>query len=164
MVTQSVKTKPATTDLWRLVWEMKSNCIVMLTKVFDFMRVSVRTVIGHIWAQVMCLQYWPVQRLAYGDIEVETLSTRTYCYFVIRTLRIHHNGQVHPVYICHTPMCSRASSRIFTLPSGSSTHSRTYRRSSSSGDASRSTRASIPARARLWCVVRSGEHWNVWHV
>uniref|UniRef100_A0A915BWH4 Uncharacterized protein n=1 Tax=Parascaris univalens TaxID=6257 RepID=A0A915BWH4_PARUN len=75
VVTQAVKTKSATADFWRMIWELGSNCIVMLTKVFDFMR-------------VVCLQYWPVSSAEYGDIGVETLSTKTYAHFVIRTLRL----------------------------------------------------------------------------
>lgn len=75
VVTQAVKTKPAVAEFWRLIWELGSNCIVMLTKVFDFMR-------------VMCLQYWPATSNEYGQIEVETLETKTYAHFVIRTLRL----------------------------------------------------------------------------
>lgn len=40
VVTQAVRTKPMNAEFWRMVWELGSNCIVMLTKVFDFMRVS----------------------------------------------------------------------------------------------------------------------------
>lgn len=46
--------------------------IVMLTKVFDFMR-------------VMCLQYWPVARFQFGEIDVETLDVKTYAHFVRST-------------------------------------------------------------------------------
>lgn len=42
VVTQSVKSKAASHEFWRMVWELGSNVIVMLTKVFDFMRVSNR--------------------------------------------------------------------------------------------------------------------------
>uniref|UniRef100_A0AC35U5K7 Receptor-type tyrosine-protein phosphatase kappa n=1 Tax=Rhabditophanes sp. KR3021 TaxID=114890 RepID=A0AC35U5K7_9BILA len=75
VVTQAVKTKPAIVEFWRLVWELGSNCIVMLTKVFDFMR-------------VMCLQYWPIGTAKYGHIQVETLETKTYAHFVIRTFKL----------------------------------------------------------------------------
>ncbi|CAG9530963.1 unnamed protein product [Cercopithifilaria johnstoni] len=75
VVTQAVRTKPAITEFWRLIWELGSNCIVMLTKVFDFMR-------------VMCLQYWPATTSEYGQIEVETLETKSYAHFIIRTLRL----------------------------------------------------------------------------
>ncbi|MFH4974805.1 hypothetical protein AB6A40_001514 [Gnathostoma spinigerum] len=75
VVTQAVKTKPANVEFWRMVWELESTCIVMLTKVFDFMR-------------VMCMQYWPVTSFQYGTILVETLETKTYAHFVIRNLRL----------------------------------------------------------------------------
>ncbi|KAK6735141.1 hypothetical protein RB195_018372 [Necator americanus] len=75
VVTQAVRTKPMNVEFWRMVWELGSNCIVMLTKVFDFMR-------------VMCLQYWPLTRFLFGDIEVETIDTHTYAHFVIRTFRL----------------------------------------------------------------------------
>ncbi|WKX97622.1 hypothetical protein Q1695_013355 [Nippostrongylus brasiliensis] len=75
VVTQAVRTKPMNVEFWRMVWELGSNCIVMLTKVFDFMR-------------VMCLQYWPLTRFTFGDIEVETIDTHTYAHFVFRTFRL----------------------------------------------------------------------------
>lgn len=28
------------TEFWRMVWQEKASCIVMLTKTFDFIRVS----------------------------------------------------------------------------------------------------------------------------
>jgi protein tyrosine phosphatase len=64
-----MKTKQSSTDFWRMVWELNANCIVMLTKVFDFMR-------------VMCVQYWPVTHFTFGEIYVETLDTTTYAHFV----------------------------------------------------------------------------------
>ncbi|KAK0393389.1 hypothetical protein QR680_000187 [Steinernema hermaphroditum] len=75
VVTQAVKTKAANAEFWRMIWELGSNCIVMLTKVFDFMR-------------VMCAQYWPITSAQFGEIEVETLETKTYAHFVIRTFRL----------------------------------------------------------------------------
>uniref|UniRef100_A0AC34Q151 Protein tyrosine phosphatase n=1 Tax=Panagrolaimus sp. JU765 TaxID=591449 RepID=A0AC34Q151_9BILA len=77
VVTQSVKSKAACAEFWRMVWELRSNTIVMLTKVFDFMR-------------VMCIQYWPITTFRFGEIEVETLETKTYAHFVIRTLKLRH--------------------------------------------------------------------------
>jgi len=29
------------TDFWRMVWQEKASCIVMLTKTFDFIKVSI---------------------------------------------------------------------------------------------------------------------------
>ncbi|CAJ0958492.1 unnamed protein product, partial [Mesorhabditis belari] len=75
VVTQAIRTKPMNAEFWRLIWEVRTNCIVMLTKVFDFMR-------------VMCLQYWPMTKFQFGDIEVETLEVKTYAHFVIRTFRL----------------------------------------------------------------------------
>ncbi|GMS85033.1 hypothetical protein PENTCL1PPCAC_7208, partial [Pristionchus entomophagus] len=75
VVTQAVKSKPMNAEFWRMVWELGSNCIVMLTKVFDFMR-------------VMCLQYWPLNKFQFDEIEVETLEAKTYAHFVIRTFRL----------------------------------------------------------------------------
>ncbi|KAH7713468.1 Protein T13H5.1 b, partial [Aphelenchoides avenae] len=75
VVTQSVKSKQQTAEFWRMVWELGSNTIVMLTKIFDFMR-------------VMCLQYWPQTRFQFGDYDVETLETKTYAHFIIRTFRM----------------------------------------------------------------------------
>ncbi|VDM58343.1 unnamed protein product [Angiostrongylus costaricensis] len=75
VVTQAVRTKPMNVEFWRMVWELGSNCIVMLTKVFDFMK-------------VMCLQYWPLTRFTFGDIDVETIDTHTYAHFVFRTFRL----------------------------------------------------------------------------
>lgn len=65
-------------DFWRMVWEQKTFVIVMLTKVFDFIR-------------VMCNQYWPVELNKperYGGIEVTLLYEEPLADFVIRTIRI----------------------------------------------------------------------------
>uniref|UniRef100_A0A1I7V159 Protein-tyrosine-phosphatase n=2 Tax=Caenorhabditis tropicalis TaxID=1561998 RepID=A0A1I7V159_9PELO len=75
VVTQAVRTKPMNAEFWRMVWELGSNCIVMLTKVFDFMR-------------VMCLQYWPQTKFQFREIEVETTEVKTYSHFVIRTFKL----------------------------------------------------------------------------
>uniref|UniRef100_A0A915HUX3 Receptor-type tyrosine-protein phosphatase mu n=1 Tax=Romanomermis culicivorax TaxID=13658 RepID=A0A915HUX3_ROMCU len=58
-----------------MVWELNANCIAMLTKIFDFMK-------------VMCIQYWPMTSCTYGQVHVETLDTKTYAYFIIRTFQI----------------------------------------------------------------------------
>ncbi|CDW55149.1 Receptor type tyrosine protein phosphatase mu [Trichuris trichiura] len=75
IVTQAVKTKHACVDFWRMVWESKCEIVVMLTKVFDFMK-------------VMCLQYWPLTELQYGDVTVQTVDSKTFAYFTIRQLKI----------------------------------------------------------------------------
>ncbi|KRX42007.1 Receptor-type tyrosine-protein phosphatase mu [Trichinella murrelli] len=75
IITQAVKTKPACVDFWRMVWETNAEIVVMLTKVFDFMK-------------VMCLQYWPLTKFDYGDITVETVEAKTYAYFTLRCFRV----------------------------------------------------------------------------
>lgn len=63
---------------WRMVWEERSYVIVMLTKVFDFIR-------------VMCNQYWPVElnkAERYGSHEVTLLYEEPLADFVIRTIRV----------------------------------------------------------------------------
>lgn len=71
-------------DFWRLIWEQQSFLIVMLTKVFDFIRVE-------------CCQYWPMEEHKpemYGLIEVILLSEEHLADFVIRTMRIRKPGQL----------------------------------------------------------------------
>ncbi|KAL1244227.1 Receptor-type tyrosine-protein phosphatase kappa [Trichinella spiralis] len=75
IITQAMKTKPACVDFWRMVWETNAEIVVMLTKVFDFMK-------------VMCLQYWPLTKFDYGDITVETVEAKTYAYFTLRCFRV----------------------------------------------------------------------------
>lgn len=65
-------------DFWRMVWEQKTFVVIMLTKVFDFIR-------------VMCNQYWPVEcnkPERYGDIEVTLLYEEPLADFVIRTIKL----------------------------------------------------------------------------
>lgn len=65
-------------DFWRMIWEQKSFVIVMLTKVFDFIR-------------VMCNQYWPVELNKperYGNLEVTLLYEEPLADFVIRTIKL----------------------------------------------------------------------------
>lgn len=61
-----------------MVYQEKSHVIVMLTKVFDFIR-------------VMCAQYWPLdcnKAKLYGQIEVTLLSEEPLADFFIRTFKI----------------------------------------------------------------------------
>jgi len=65
-------------DFWRMIWEQKTFVIVMLTKVFDFIR-------------VMCNQYWPVELNKperYGNLEVTLLYEEPLADFVIRTIKL----------------------------------------------------------------------------
>lgn len=61
-----------------MVWEQKSHIIVMLTKVFDLVR-------------VMCFKYWPVEidkPEYYAPIEVTLLNEEPLAEFTIRTFRL----------------------------------------------------------------------------
>lgn len=65
-------------DFWRMVWEQRSHIIVMLTKVFDLVR-------------VMCCKYWPVHLNKpeyYFPMEVTLLNEEPLAEFTIRTFRL----------------------------------------------------------------------------
>lgn len=67
-----------------MIWEQRSFVIVMLTKVFDFIR-------------VMCCQYWPMvenKPEMYGQIEVTLLSEEPLADFVIRTFRVRKPDEI----------------------------------------------------------------------
>lgn len=73
-------------DFWRMVWEQKSFVIVMLTKVFDFIK-------------VMCNQYWPVEvnkPEVYGNFEVTLLYEEPLADFVIRTIKLRKISSTKP--------------------------------------------------------------------
>ncbi|XP_054714942.1 receptor-type tyrosine-protein phosphatase kappa-like [Uloborus diversus] len=79
------------TDFWRMVWEQDSYVIVMLTKVFDFIR-------------VMCVQYWPTEMdrpEEYGDLEVTLLAEEQLANFFIRTLRLRKGQEEREVVQLH---------------------------------------------------------------
>ncbi|KAL3186491.1 hypothetical protein MRX96_027529 [Rhipicephalus microplus] len=78
-------------DFWRMVWEKRCYVVVMLTKVFDFIR-------------VMCCQYWPMELdkpEKYGVIEVTLLSEDAMANFVIRTLRLRKGEEERDVFQLH---------------------------------------------------------------
>lgn len=78
-------------DFWRMVWEQNSYVIVMLTKVFDFIR-------------VMCVQYWPTeinQSESYGDLETILLSEEMLANFFIRTIRLRKGDEVRDIIQLH---------------------------------------------------------------
>ncbi|XP_074598966.1 protein tyrosine phosphatase 36E [Brevipalpus obovatus] len=71
-------------DFWRMVWEQNCYMIVMLTKVFDFIR-------------VMCCQYWPIEMNKpemYGPMEVTLLTEEPLADFTIRTIRVRRPDQL----------------------------------------------------------------------
>ncbi|CAH0551471.1 unnamed protein product [Brassicogethes aeneus] len=86
IVTQG-PTEETVTDFWRMVWQERASCIVMLTKTFDFIR-------------VMCVQYWPASHdleETYGGITISIMQEEELANFHIRTFRLYKkdvNGQV----------------------------------------------------------------------
>ncbi|KAK6617293.1 hypothetical protein RUM44_005624 [Polyplax serrata] len=77
IVTQG-PTENTVLQFWRMVWQEKASCIVMLTKTFDFIK-------------VMCVQYWPASKDKseyYGDIEVKILHEEELANFHIRTIKL----------------------------------------------------------------------------
>lgn len=77
IVTQG-PTEETVNDFWRMVWQEKASCIVMLTKTFDFIK-------------VMCVQYWPASKdldETYGDIHISVVQDEELAHFHIRTFRI----------------------------------------------------------------------------
>jgi len=65
-------------DFWRLVWQVKASCIVMLTKTFDFIK-------------VMCIQYWPPSKgkmESYEGIEISYSHEEQLANFVIRNFNV----------------------------------------------------------------------------
>lgn len=65
-------------DFWRMIWESKACVVVMLTRVFDFVR-------------VMCTQYWPTENhkvVQHGNITVTLLGEDTLANFTLRALLV----------------------------------------------------------------------------
>ncbi|CAG2102691.1 unnamed protein product [Medioppia subpectinata] len=65
-------------DFWSMIWQSESHIIVMLTKVFDFIR-------------VMCAQYWPQtvdSSEIYGQFEVTLIDEEKTADYVIRTIKL----------------------------------------------------------------------------
>ncbi|XP_017775215.1 PREDICTED: receptor-type tyrosine-protein phosphatase kappa isoform X2 [Nicrophorus vespilloides] len=78
IVTQG-PTEETVTDFWRMVWQEKASCIVMLTKTFDFIK-------------VMCVQYWPANmelEETYGGITIGVVQEEELANFHIRTFRLY---------------------------------------------------------------------------
>ncbi|XP_072156410.1 receptor-type tyrosine-protein phosphatase kappa isoform X2 [Bemisia tabaci] len=77
IVTQG-PTETTVNDFWRMVWQEKASCIVMLTKTFDFIK-------------VMCMQYWPSAKVKsenYGDLNISVQHEEELANFHIRTIRV----------------------------------------------------------------------------
>uniref|UniRef100_T1ITA2 Protein-tyrosine-phosphatase n=1 Tax=Strigamia maritima TaxID=126957 RepID=T1ITA2_STRMM len=78
-------------DLWRMVWQVQTPCIIMLTKTFDFIK-------------VMCNQYWPNninQTEQYGMIQVTVVQFEQLANFVIRTIKMKKGEEERTVYQYH---------------------------------------------------------------
>lgn len=79
-------------DFWRMVWEQKSHVIVMLTKVFDFIK-------------VMCDRYWPIDvghaEKYGGEIEVTLVSEHPLASYLIRSLLIKKGEEVREISHLH---------------------------------------------------------------
>ncbi|KAG8178339.1 hypothetical protein JTE90_029293 [Oedothorax gibbosus] len=78
-------------DFWRMVWEHESYVIVMLTKVFDFIR-------------VMCVQYWPTdldKPEEYGNLEITLLAEEQLANFFIRTVKIKKGEEEREIVQLH---------------------------------------------------------------
>lgn len=79
IVTQG-PTETTVNDFWRMVWQEKASCIVMLTKTFDFIK-------------VMCIQYWPSAKVKsedYGHLNISIQHEEELANFHIRTICVIH--------------------------------------------------------------------------
>lgn len=95
IVTQG-PTEETVTDFWRMVWQEKASCIVMLTKTFDFIKVSRRKLRKiqklMFYSKVMCVQYWPASNEleeTYGGIHIKVIQEEELANFRIRTFRLY---------------------------------------------------------------------------
>jgi protein tyrosine phosphatase len=78
-------------DFWRMVWQERCSCIVMVTRTFDFIR-------------VMCVQYWPAGKNkedVYSGVGVMVEHEEQIANFMIRTIRLRKNGEQRKVILFH---------------------------------------------------------------
>ncbi|XP_043516213.1 receptor-type tyrosine-protein phosphatase kappa-like [Frieseomelitta varia] len=95
------------TEFWRMVWQEKACCIVMLTKTFDFIR-------------VMCVQYWPASKdkdEEYGGIGVSVMKEEELANFHIRTIRLYkkNDNDVSVLLSLYRTNCVRINNDDFEL-------------------------------------------------
>ncbi|CAD6227442.1 GSCOCG00001126001-RA-CDS, partial [Cotesia congregata] len=88
------------TEFWRMVWQERASCIVMLTKTFDFIKIhfhyqytrNVMFRFTRLLSRVMCVQYWPANKdkdEEYGGICVSVLKEEELANFHIRTIKLY---------------------------------------------------------------------------
>merc|ERR1712012_1217977 len=90
IVTQG-PTESTMPDFWRMTWQEKASCIVMVTRTFDFIR-------------VMCVQYWPAAKNreeVYGGVGVTVETEEQLANFMIRTIRLRKDGEERKVIQFH---------------------------------------------------------------
>jgi len=90
IVTQG-PTESTMPDFWRMVWQERASCIVMVTRTFDFIR-------------VMCVQYWPAAKNreeVYGGVGVTVETEEQLANFMIRTIRLRKDGEERKVIQFH---------------------------------------------------------------
>jgi len=78
-------------DFWRMAWQEKASCIVMVTRTFDFIR-------------VMCVQYWPAAKNreeVYGGVGITVEAEEQLANFMIRTIRLRKDGEERKVIQFH---------------------------------------------------------------
>jgi len=78
-------------DFWRMVWQERCSCIVMVTRTFDFIR-------------VMCVQYWPAgknKEEVYSGVGVMVENEEQIANFMIRTIRLRKGGEQRKVILFH---------------------------------------------------------------
>ncbi|GAV07267.1 hypothetical protein RvY_17126 [Ramazzottius varieornatus] len=88
----SKKTAP---DFWRMIWQERTGCIVMLTRVFDFIK-------------VVCIEYWQmIDELPYGDIHVTVIDKESLANYIVRTIRLrkgHEEREIKHFQFLEWPM------------------------------------------------------------
>eukprot|EP00092_Neocalanus_flemingeri_P000996 GFUD01001063.1.p1 GENE.GFUD01001063.1~~GFUD01001063.1.p1 ORF type:complete len:786 (-),score=160.08 GFUD01001063.1:498-2855(-) len=90
IVTQG-PTESTMPDFWRMAWQEKASCIVMVTRTFDFIR-------------VMCVQYWPAAKNreeVYGGVGITVELEEQLANFMIRTIRLRKDGEERKVIQFH---------------------------------------------------------------
>jgi len=90
IVTQG-PTESTMPDFWRMAWQERASCIVMVTRTFDFIR-------------VMCVQYWPAAKNreeVYGGVGITVEQEEQLANFMIRTIRLRKDGEERKVIQFH---------------------------------------------------------------